>query len=223
MNSKSILYFLLAAAVSSCAPKVTTDMYRKEVKPLQTDSVKDPTVLRISAGPVWTVSTINTEYTDQTFTNVRGTGFDFSLIYYIGKYYGFGLDFTGSHTKVPKTGSEDFSYSLFHLGPNFSLDTSIFHERLHGHLTFGIGGAYYSRLGQSEFGFSLRGSIGLDYRFSQNLGIGIELLGQDSHVSTPDWYKNVNQNIAPSYYKINKSDTFTFDHLGVMVGIRFYP
>ena len=168
-------------------------------------------VVKLNVGPIWTVSRIYTGPYQEYVTDIKGWGFDIDATYYGGKYYGFGVDISGNRTEVPMPYNwrSSEAYELFYIGPHIGLDKGLLNDRLHLSYTAGLGLSYYTERGQNEVGLGVRSQLGIDYRFSQHIGIGIELSGQTTYFKRPEWFKN-------------EDEIYGLKHLGLMVGVRLY-
>ena len=167
------------------------------------------TLLKVSAGPVWTTSKIY--YADDKYvTGQRGYAFSVSMAKTGNKPYGFGADFYGSYTNVDVPGSNsDDSYTLMYMGPCGLIGGNLT-DWLRLDASFGLGLSYYQDDGQTEFGLGIRSSLGLEFLITKNTGIGVDLVRQLALFKRPDGFNQP------------EGEAYGFNHLGVMVTARYH-
>lgn len=165
------------------------------------------------AGPVWTTSKLYVANDHDYMTNVRGTGFGISLSNLPGGWYGYSIDLYGSHTKVENIAKytliKDFSYTQVYLGPSFVCAGRLAGP-LRGSASVGLGMAVYNGIDDTQFGFGLRSTLGLEVMVSGKVGIGIEGVSQRHFFKKPD------------NFNLPDDEFYGFQQLGILFGLRIY-
>lgn len=124
---------------------------------------------------------------------------------------GFGINFKYFATNFGKTYfGLNIDANMIYLGPSL-VYSAIMAKRIRWDLAIGLGAAIYNdTYSKTELGFGLLNKIGIDYMFSQKLGLGIEL-NNDSHR-----FKK------PKEYKLEKNEYYGINTLSVGIGLRLY-
>lgn len=179
---------------------------------IKEESSKRSGMLKISAGPMWTTSKLYYDNSGHYVSGKCGFGLALSLSSIGSKSFGLGADFYVSHTQidVPQLPSyEDCSYTMGYVGPCVLYQAAIT-DRFLIETSLGSGLAYYHDVGQSEFGFGIRASAGLEYMVTKSVGIGVDLLRQTSRYSRPNGFNQP------------KGEGYGVEHLGVMASAKIH-
>ena len=167
-------------------------------------------MIKVSAGPVWTTSKIYlTSDASQYLSNQRGTGLSLSLTSASKNAYCFGADLFVNYTEINIDKYTKSSYTLMYLGPCALMGGNIT-DKLRLDASIGLGLAYYQDDGQTELGFGMRSSLGLEYMISKKTGIGIDLIRQVSRFKRPEGFNQPND------------EAYGYDNVGLMVTVRLH-
>lgn len=124
----------------------------------------------VDASPGWITSKI---YTNQgEYSWLSGMGFELSYRYLTSNGYGFSIEYAHNETALPPTPYA--SLKLNYVGASFNYGGHI-SEKWIGNVGIGLGYAYYSNESYNEYGLGIKTSVGLEWRFTKHVGVGVEL------------------------------------------------
>jgi len=170
-------------------------------------------ILKISAGPVWTMSKIYyvENYQMKSVKGQCGWIVDCSLSHIGKKGYGFGGDlyFSNTHLDIPTNSMMDADYTFLYFGPHFIAGGKI-GTRWRGDVSLGMGLALYSDANDVQAGFGMKTAGNLEFLLTEKIGIGVEVFTQKSFFKKP---KDV---------QLPDDEAYGYQHLGVMLGARMH-
>ena len=186
--------------------KVAKDKYSRPKRLL--DIPHD--VLRISAGPAWITSELETPVR----TYKSKLGFAASAEYQHFWKYGFGLGI--NYIYYGTSFDEGFKVNMHYLGPTFNIDLNLGRKWIYD-AAFGIGYTYYKEslsafngVSESQNRVGVMFRLGIDYKVSEKIGIGFHISSFTMHMKKPEDYDG------------DKYDFYGIRHLDPLLGIRFY-
>lgn len=154
-----------------CCPIIQNSMAQEPASQQHTlQRSQDLHALIINASPGWITSKI---YTNQgEYSWLSGMGFELSYRYLTSNGYGFSIEYAHNETTFTSVPYE--SLKLNYVGASFNYGGHI-SEKWIGNVGIGLGYAYYSNGSYNEYGLGIKTSVGLEWRFTKHVGVGVEL------------------------------------------------
>lgn len=154
-----------------CCPIIQNSMAQGPASQQHTlQRSQDLHALIINASPGWIISKI---YTNQgEYSWLSGMGFELSYRYLTSNGYGFSIEYAHNETTFTSVPYE--SLKLNYVGASFNYGGHI-SEKWIGNVGIGLGYAYYSNGSYNEYGLGIKTSVGLEWRFTKHVGVGVEL------------------------------------------------
>lgn len=154
-----------------CCPIIQNSMAQEPASQQHTlQRSQDLHALIINASPGWIISKI---YTNQgEYSWLSGMGFELSYRYLTSNGYGFSIEYAQNETTFTSVPYE--SLKLNYVGASFNYGGHI-SEKWIGNVGIGLGYAYYSNGSYNEYGLGIKTSVGLEWRFTKHVGVGVEL------------------------------------------------
>ena len=210
------LISLLTAPVCQAAPRVITEQEESNPSEL-TDSVSKKTqnIFRLNVGPGWIVS----EIVAWEHLYKRKSGFSASVDYQ--HFWKNGLGLSINYLFYNTSIEFGWDMNIHYLGPSFVYGMD-FGDRWRWDISTGVGIAYYNENlsgrydDDSQFRFANIAQIGLEYKLSEQVGIGIQVNGFIVSLKEPEWY------LKSKYYESIRYDFYGIKRFDVQIGARIH-
>lgn len=173
-------------------------------KPLLERKYTSPkNVIGVNAGVSFVGSRIETPWGDVK----NQAGFTFSAYYDHLWRNGLGI---GAAVDYFTTSIEGFNLSTLFVGPEFAYGLR-FADHWRFDFAYGLGYGYYNDAGKvGHSGFGMLGRIGIDYMFSEKLGLGLLLNSKSITMKKPEGFE------------LQDDEYYGFGSIGILLGLQFY-
>lgn len=202
----TMLYIPTDGAISDSLRRVATELattQRGKAETILWKNAKTPAnVLGLSMGVSFIGSTIYTPWKD--YKNKTGMEFLAHYDHYWKKGYGIGLAVDYYTSSI-----EGYNISTFFIGPEVGFSARIA-EHWRFDIAYGLGYGNFTNVGETQSGLGMLGRLGLDYMFSDKIGLGFLINAQTTRMK------------KPADFELKDNEFYGVQHLGFMLGLHFY-
>ena len=167
-------------------------------------------IFKVSAGPTWMTSEVETS--KGVYKNKSGfeLGIDYEHLWRWG--FGLGLNYSYFATSF----DEGFSIRMHYIGPSL-VYSIMWGQKIRYEIGIGMGYAYYKESGNTLYRYTatesqlgMLGQIGMEYKLSNHVGLGLQVNASTIKMDKPEGYD------------MDKNEFYGIKRLATLLGLRFY-